>query len=63
MGWVIWDWDWMVADRGGVDTASKGAVLAMTRELAMVHAREGIRVNSICPCVLPLFYPFSFPQY
>ena len=30
-------------------TASKGAVLAMTRELAMVHAREGIRINSICP--------------
>ncbi|KAL1732721.1 hypothetical protein EV714DRAFT_270351 [Schizophyllum commune] len=30
-------------------TASKGAVLAMSRELAMVHAREGIRVNSICP--------------
>ncbi|CAL1701622.1 unnamed protein product [Somion occarium] len=30
-------------------TASKGAVLAMTRELAMVHAREGIRFNSICP--------------
>ncbi|KAK2466448.1 hypothetical protein APHAL10511_002090 [Amanita phalloides] len=30
-------------------TASKGAVLAMTRELAMVHAREGIRVNSLCP--------------
>lgn len=24
----------------------------MTRELAMVHAREGIRVNSLCPCVL-----------
>ncbi len=23
----------------------------MTRELAMVHAREGIRVNSICPYV------------
>lgn len=33
-------------------TASKGAVLAMTRELAMVHAREGIRVNSLCPYVL-----------
>ncbi|KAH8548457.1 hypothetical protein BGW37DRAFT_506219 [Umbelopsis sp. PMI_123] len=30
-------------------TASKGAVLAMTRELAMVHARENIRVNSLCP--------------
>lgn len=24
----------------------------MTRELAMVHAREGIRINSICPYVL-----------
>jgi NAD(P)-dependent dehydrogenase (short-subunit alcohol dehydrogenase family) len=30
-------------------TASKGAVLAFSRELAVVHAREGIRVNSLCP--------------
>ncbi|GAA5946377.1 hypothetical protein JCM10213_006546 [Rhodosporidiobolus nylandii] len=30
-------------------TASKGAVLAMTRELAIVHAREGIRINALCP--------------
>jgi len=30
-------------------TASKGAVLAMTRELAIVHAREGYRFNSLCP--------------
>ncbi|WVQ78231.1 hypothetical protein IAT38_000314 [Cryptococcus sp. DSM 104549] len=30
-------------------TASKGAVLAMTRELAMVHAREAIRFNALCP--------------
>lgn len=30
-------------------TASKGAVVAMTRELAVVHAREGIRVNALCP--------------
>ncbi|CAO3702551.1 unnamed protein product [Rhizopus stolonifer] len=30
-------------------TASKGAVLAMTRELATVHARENIRFNSLCP--------------
>jgi NAD(P)-dependent dehydrogenase (short-subunit alcohol dehydrogenase family) len=30
-------------------TASKGAVLAMTRELAVVHARERIRVNALCP--------------
>jgi NAD(P)-dependent dehydrogenase (short-subunit alcohol dehydrogenase family) len=34
-----------------VDTTSKGAVLAMTRELAMIHAREGIRFNSLCPSV------------
>jgi NAD(P)-dependent dehydrogenase (short-subunit alcohol dehydrogenase family) len=31
------------------DTTSKGAVLALTRELAMVHAREGIRFNALCP--------------
>jgi len=30
-------------------TASKGAVLALTRELAIIHARENIRVNSLCP--------------
>lgn len=30
-------------------TASKGGVLAMTRELAVVHARQNIRVNAICP--------------
>ena len=30
-------------------TASKGAVLALTRELAVVHARENIRANALCP--------------
>ncbi len=30
-------------------TASKGGVLALTRELATIHAREGIRVNALCP--------------
>jgi NAD(P)-dependent dehydrogenase (short-subunit alcohol dehydrogenase family) len=30
-------------------TASKGGVLAMTRELAVEYARRGIRANSICP--------------
>ena len=30
-------------------TASKGAVLAMSRELATIHARENIRVNALCP--------------
>ena len=30
-------------------TASKGGVLALSRELATVHARENIRVNALCP--------------
>jgi len=30
-------------------TASKGAVLSMTRELAVIHARENIRVNALSP--------------
>ncbi|KAI4230751.1 MAG: hypothetical protein L6R40_007954 [Gallowayella cf. fulva] len=33
-------------------TASKGAVLALTRELAIVHAREDIRFNALCPAPL-----------
>lgn len=38
-------------------TASKGAVLAMTRELAIVHARDGFRFNALCPA--PLKYVSS----
>jgi NAD(P)-dependent dehydrogenase (short-subunit alcohol dehydrogenase family) len=30
-------------------TASKGGVLAMTREIAVQYARRGIRANAICP--------------
>ena len=30
-------------------TASMGAVLSMSRELAAIHARENIRVNALCP--------------
>jgi NAD(P)-dependent dehydrogenase (short-subunit alcohol dehydrogenase family) len=30
-------------------TASKGGVLAMTREIAVQYARHGIRANAICP--------------
>jgi NAD(P)-dependent dehydrogenase (short-subunit alcohol dehydrogenase family) len=42
-------------------TASKGAVLALTRELAIVHAREGFRFNALCPA--PLKYaPFMARQ-
>lgn len=30
-------------------TASKGAVLAMSRELGVEYARRGVRVNALCP--------------
>jgi NAD(P)-dependent dehydrogenase (short-subunit alcohol dehydrogenase family) len=30
-------------------TSSKGAVVSMTKELAVIHARENIRVNALCP--------------
>ena len=30
-------------------TASKGAVLSLTRELAVEFARRGVRVNALCP--------------
>lgn len=30
-------------------TASKGAVVSMTREIAVIYARQGIRANALCP--------------
>jgi len=30
-------------------TASKGGVLAMTREIAVEYARQGVRANALCP--------------
>jgi NAD(P)-dependent dehydrogenase (short-subunit alcohol dehydrogenase family) len=41
-------------------TASKGAVLSLTRELAVLHAKERIRVNALCPGPLrtPLLMSF-----
>ena len=32
-----------------INTASKGGVLAMSRELGVQYARSGIRVNALCP--------------
>jgi 2-keto-3-deoxy-L-fuconate dehydrogenase len=29
--------------------ASKGAVIALTRALAIDHVRQGVRVNAVCP--------------
>ena len=43
------DWS-VVAGRNVVAyTMSKGAVAMMTKAMALDHAREGIRVNAVCP--------------
>ena len=48
-----------LADRAGasalvpVYTATKGAVTALTRSLAVRHGPEGIRVNALCPALIP----------
>src|SRR3989442_12353782 len=44
----------LVAGRGAATskrayTSSRGAVLAMTREIAVEYARRGIRCNALCP--------------
>ncbi|KAI9597933.1 hypothetical protein BDF19DRAFT_420244 [Syncephalis fuscata] len=44
-----------VAVMGAATPQLACAVLAMSRELAMVHARENIRVNALCPG--PLYTP------
>lgn len=42
----------LAADAGQVGyVTSKGAIISLTRALAVDHAREGIRVNCICPGV------------
>jgi len=41
-------------------TASKGAVLAMSRELAVIHARQNVRVNALCPGPLKTELLMSF---
>lgn len=41
-------------------SATKGAVISMTRTMALDHAREGIRINCICPghVLTPMTKPF-----
>ncbi len=42
-------WGLQGGDRAVAYCASKGALIQMTRAMALDHARAGVRVNAICP--------------
>jgi len=46
---VASDWALVGGRNAFAYCASKGAVVQMTRAMALDHAREGIRVNAVCP--------------
>lgn len=43
------DWGLVGGRRAAAYCASKGAVVLLTRAMALDHAREGIRINAVCP--------------
>ncbi len=46
---VASDWALVAAHNAVAYGASKGAVAQLTRSMAIDHAKEGIRVNAVCP--------------
>jgi len=53
---VASDWGLVGGELAVAYCASKGAVVLMTKAMALDHAREGIRVNAVCPgdCDTPM---------
>ena len=43
------DWGLKGGERAAAYCASKGAIVQLTKAMAIDHARDGIRVNAVCP--------------
>ncbi len=46
---VASDWGLVAADKAVAYGTSKGAIIQLTRSMAKDHARQGVRVNAVCP--------------
>lgn len=46
---VASDWGLVGGKGGAAYCASKGGLVLLTRSLALDHARDGIRINAVCP--------------
>jgi NAD(P)-dependent dehydrogenase (short-subunit alcohol dehydrogenase family) len=46
---VASDWGMVGGERAAAYCASKGGLVLLTRAMALDHARDGIRINAVCP--------------